>query len=172
MPVSWGSIDSNEYTTDWKVARLPLLILALLGVISQLTFPSCDRYINPWLKRLLCPFLSQMWSSLNELHHLLQTCIGQVTRPGPVTEPSSYDGEGERNYDFLSSPWPCIFPSQSRYWWTGPLDLPRQIHGINKHMTHFINIQKRLLYIWKQTRRYFWMDFPLVKCLWQWLASA
>lgn len=49
----------NEYTTDGKVAVLPLPILALLGVISQLTLPSCDRYINPWLKRLPCPFLSQ-----------------------------------------------------------------------------------------------------------------
>lgn len=83
--------------------------------------------------------------------------MGQMTRPGTVIQPSGYGEEGQGGYDFLSATWPRISPGQTGYQWTGPLELPGQIHGINNHMTHCKDTQKRLLSDWKPTPKYFWV---------------
>lgn len=81
MLAIWNTTNS-QWMHHWlkKVAVLPSPILALLGVISQLTLPSHDRYINPWPKRLPCSFLSLKWFSSDGLHSLLQTHTGQALR--------------------------------------------------------------------------------------------
>lgn len=54
-------------------------------------------------------------------------------------------------------------PSQTRSQWAGPLDLTRQIHGVNNHTAHSKDREQGLLCDGKSTPKYFWVVFLLTE---------